>query len=74
MEVIPAVDIRLGKCVRLTKGKAGTDTVYYVDLDGGETLRARIQNASAVDNRFDVGASVRIRAEEGAFRTVGRST
>nr|WP_320410596.1 ABC transporter ATP-binding protein [Mesorhizobium sp. Root552] len=52
----------------------GTDTVYYVDLEGGETLRARIQNASAIDNRFDVGAAVRVRAEEGAFRTVGRST
>jgi hypothetical protein len=51
----------------------GTDTVYYVDLDGGETLRARIQNASALDNRFDVGAAVRVRAEDGAFRTVGRS-
>lgn len=51
----------------------GTDTVYYVDLDGGDTLRARIQNASELDNRFNVGAAVRIRAEEGAFRTVGRS-
>jgi phosphoribosylformimino-5-aminoimidazole carboxamide ribotide isomerase len=29
MEVIPAVDIREGKCVRLTQGKAGSETVYY---------------------------------------------
>jgi phosphoribosylformimino-5-aminoimidazole carboxamide ribotide isomerase len=28
-EVIPAVDIRNGKCVRLTQGKAGSETVYY---------------------------------------------
>ena len=29
MEVIPAVDIRLGKCVRLTQGKADDETIYY---------------------------------------------
>ena len=29
MKVIPAVDIREGKCVRLNQGKAGTETVYY---------------------------------------------
>jgi phosphoribosylformimino-5-aminoimidazole carboxamide ribotide isomerase len=29
MDVIPAIDIREGKCVRLTKGVAGSETVYY---------------------------------------------
>jgi hypothetical protein len=29
LEVIPAVDIRQGKCVRLTQGKADAETVYY---------------------------------------------
>lgn len=52
----------------------GTDTVYHVDLDGGQTLRARIQNASDEESRFAVGAAVRVRAAEGAFRMVRRST
>ena len=29
MEIIPAIDLRNGKCVRLTKGKKGTEKVYY---------------------------------------------
>ncbi len=29
MEVVPAIDISDGKCVRLFKGKKGTETVYY---------------------------------------------
>ncbi|MCK5588260.1 MAG: 1-(5-phosphoribosyl)-5-[(5-phosphoribosylamino)methylideneamino]imidazole-4-carboxamide isomerase [Candidatus Lokiarchaeota archaeon] len=29
MQVIPAVDLREGKCVRLTKGKPGTEETYY---------------------------------------------
>jgi phosphoribosylformimino-5-aminoimidazole carboxamide ribotide isomerase len=29
MDVIPAIDIREGKCVRLTRGIAGSETVYY---------------------------------------------
>ncbi|MFX1275086.1 MAG: 1-(5-phosphoribosyl)-5-[(5-phosphoribosylamino)methylideneamino]imidazole-4-carboxamide isomerase [Promethearchaeota archaeon] len=29
MEIIPAIDISGGKCVRLFKGKKGTETVYY---------------------------------------------
>lgn len=29
VEVIPAIDIQRGKCVRLFKGKAGSETVYY---------------------------------------------
>lgn len=29
MEIIPAIDISDGKCVRLFKGKKGTETVYY---------------------------------------------
>lgn len=29
MDIIPAIDIREGKCVRLTKGVAGSETVYY---------------------------------------------
>ncbi|MHA1525857.1 MAG: HisA/HisF-related TIM barrel protein, partial [Promethearchaeota archaeon] len=28
MEVVPAIDISDGKCVRLFKGKKGTETVY----------------------------------------------
>jgi phosphoribosylformimino-5-aminoimidazole carboxamide ribotide isomerase len=31
MEIIPAIDISNGKCVRLFKGKKGTETVYYND-------------------------------------------
>jgi len=31
MQVIPAVDLREGKCVRLTKGKPGTEEAYYDD-------------------------------------------
>ena len=31
MEVIPAIDISGGKCVRLFKGKKGTETVYFED-------------------------------------------
>jgi len=31
MQVIPAVDLREGKCVRLTKGKPGTEETYYDD-------------------------------------------
>ena len=29
MEVIPAIDLSDGKCVRLYKGEKGTETVYY---------------------------------------------
>jgi len=29
LEIIPAIDLRNGKCVRLTKGKKGTEKVYY---------------------------------------------
>jgi len=29
LEIIPAIDIKDGKCVRLTQGKAGTEKVYY---------------------------------------------
>lgn len=29
MQIIPAVDLREGKCVRLTKGKPGTEEIYY---------------------------------------------
>ncbi len=29
MEIIPAIDISEGKCVRLYKGKKGTEVVYY---------------------------------------------
>lgn len=29
MEVVPAIDISGGKCVRLFKGKKGTETVYF---------------------------------------------
>ena len=28
---MPAVDLREGKCVRLTKGKPGTEETYYDD-------------------------------------------
>jgi len=31
MEIIPAIDISNGKCVRLYQGKRGTETVYYED-------------------------------------------
>jgi len=31
MQIIPAVDLREGKCVRLTKGKPGTEEIYYDD-------------------------------------------
>ncbi|MFX1237423.1 MAG: 1-(5-phosphoribosyl)-5-[(5-phosphoribosylamino)methylideneamino]imidazole-4-carboxamide isomerase [Promethearchaeota archaeon] len=31
MEIIPAIDISNGKCVRLHKGKKGTETVYFED-------------------------------------------
>jgi phosphoribosylformimino-5-aminoimidazole carboxamide ribotide isomerase len=31
MQIIPAVDIKNGKCVRLTQGKAGTETIYGED-------------------------------------------
>ncbi|MBD3256581.1 MAG: 1-(5-phosphoribosyl)-5-[(5-phosphoribosylamino)methylideneamino]imidazole-4-carboxamide isomerase [Candidatus Lokiarchaeota archaeon] len=31
MEIIPAIDISGGKCVRLYKGKKGTERVYYED-------------------------------------------
>ncbi|MFX0098915.1 MAG: 1-(5-phosphoribosyl)-5-[(5-phosphoribosylamino)methylideneamino]imidazole-4-carboxamide isomerase [Candidatus Hodarchaeota archaeon] len=30
-QVIPAIDLREGKCVRLSKGVIGTETVYYED-------------------------------------------
>ena len=29
MEIIPAIDISNGKCVRLYKGKKGTEKIYY---------------------------------------------
>ncbi len=29
MEIIPAIDISNGKCVRLFKGKKGTETIYF---------------------------------------------
>jgi phosphoribosylformimino-5-aminoimidazole carboxamide ribotide isomerase len=31
MQIMPAVDLREGKCVRLTKGKPGTEETYYED-------------------------------------------
>ncbi|WP_287585692.1 1-(5-phosphoribosyl)-5-[(5-phosphoribosylamino)methylideneamino]imidazole-4-carboxamide isomerase [Candidatus Borrarchaeum sp.] len=31
MQIMPAVDLREGKCVRLTKGKPGTEETYYND-------------------------------------------
>ncbi|TFF99707.1 MAG: 1-(5-phosphoribosyl)-5-((5-phosphoribosylamino)methylideneamino)imidazole-4-carboxamide isomerase, partial [Promethearchaeota archaeon] len=31
MEIIPAIDISDGKCVRLFQGKKGTEKVYYED-------------------------------------------
>ncbi|MHA2280814.1 MAG: 1-(5-phosphoribosyl)-5-[(5-phosphoribosylamino)methylideneamino]imidazole-4-carboxamide isomerase [Promethearchaeota archaeon] len=31
MEIIPAIDISKGKCVRLYKGRKGTETVYFED-------------------------------------------
>jgi phosphoribosylformimino-5-aminoimidazole carboxamide ribotide isomerase len=31
MEIVPAIDISNGKCVRLFKGKKGTEKVYYED-------------------------------------------
>ncbi|MGV9171019.1 MAG: 1-(5-phosphoribosyl)-5-[(5-phosphoribosylamino)methylideneamino]imidazole-4-carboxamide isomerase [Promethearchaeia archaeon] len=31
MEIIPAIDISQGKCVRLYKGKKGTEKVYFED-------------------------------------------
>ncbi len=31
MEVVPAIDISDGKCVRLHKGLKGTETIYYKD-------------------------------------------
>lgn len=31
MEIIPAIDISGGKCVRLFKGKKGTETIYFED-------------------------------------------
>jgi len=31
MEIIPAVDISNGKCVRLYKGLKGTETIYFDD-------------------------------------------
>ncbi|MHA1932245.1 MAG: 1-(5-phosphoribosyl)-5-[(5-phosphoribosylamino)methylideneamino]imidazole-4-carboxamide isomerase [Promethearchaeota archaeon] len=31
MEIIPAIDISNGKCVRLYKGRKGTETVYFED-------------------------------------------
>jgi phosphoribosylformimino-5-aminoimidazole carboxamide ribotide isomerase len=31
MEIIPAIDISDGKCVRLFQGKKGTETIYYED-------------------------------------------
>ncbi|MBY8984419.1 MAG: 1-(5-phosphoribosyl)-5-[(5-phosphoribosylamino)methylideneamino]imidazole-4-carboxamide isomerase [Candidatus Lokiarchaeota archaeon] len=31
MEIIPAIDISNGKCVRLYKGKKGTETIYFED-------------------------------------------
>ena len=31
MEVIPAIDLSDGKCVRLYKGEKGTETVYFDD-------------------------------------------
>ncbi|MHA1294059.1 MAG: 1-(5-phosphoribosyl)-5-[(5-phosphoribosylamino)methylideneamino]imidazole-4-carboxamide isomerase [Promethearchaeota archaeon] len=31
IEIIPAIDVSNGKCVRLFKGKKGTETIYFVD-------------------------------------------
>ena len=31
MEIIPAIDLSNGKCVRLFKGEKGTETVYFED-------------------------------------------
>jgi len=31
MEIIPAIDISKGKCVRLYKGRKGTETIYFED-------------------------------------------
>jgi len=31
MEIVPAIDLSNGKCVRLTKGEKGTEKVYYED-------------------------------------------
>ncbi|MFX1409855.1 MAG: 1-(5-phosphoribosyl)-5-[(5-phosphoribosylamino)methylideneamino]imidazole-4-carboxamide isomerase, partial [Promethearchaeota archaeon] len=31
MEVVPSIDISQGKCVRLFKGKKGTEKIYYED-------------------------------------------
>lgn len=50
----------------------GTDTVYFVELPDGETLRARVQNAAVSGDSFEIGAMVRIDADKGAFRAVDR--
>ncbi|HEY8595390.1 MAG TPA: ABC transporter ATP-binding protein [Devosiaceae bacterium] len=50
----------------------GTDTVYFVDLPHGETLRARMQNAAVSGDSFEIGASVLVNADKGAFRAVDR--
>ncbi len=48
----------------------GTDTHYYVDLEGGSTFVARIQNSRGGDLGFSVGQEIGIAIEDNAVQVL----
>ncbi|MHA1792246.1 MAG: 1-(5-phosphoribosyl)-5-[(5-phosphoribosylamino)methylideneamino]imidazole-4-carboxamide isomerase [Promethearchaeota archaeon] len=63
-EVIPAIDLRNGQCVRLVKGKIGTETYYYknpVDaLKHWKGLGAKTIHVVDLDAAFGTGNNMEI--------------
>ena len=59
--VIPAIDLREGKCVRLSKGVIGTETVYYEDpgdaLQHWITLGTRMIHVVDLDAATGIGSN-----------------
>ena len=68
MEVIPAVDIREGKCVRLTQGVAGTEKVYFDNpfeamLFWQDTMKAKRIHFVDLDSAIGIGENSALIAE-----------
>lgn len=68
MEVIPAVDLREGKCVRLNQGKAGTETLYFPDpLDAA---RQWVEQGARRLHLIDLDATLGLGNNEAVIRRI----